>query len=153
MKQALVNDQLTLANADAPATATCSNCGRAVKLRIRQGTYFWRHMQLPPGGCSLQGATNLTLVPADAERGVSADAPRRRTRQIGDLVVELHPDGHSLKLHCPCAKGSGGPSEMVIPVSEVRSLARALLDAVADLAGLAVGDPVLGNPDEGDAGP
>jgi len=51
MKHALVNGQLTLATPDAPATATCPNCSGLVKLRHRQGTYFWRHVELPREGC------------------------------------------------------------------------------------------------------
>jgi len=51
VKHALVNGQLILATPDAPAMATCPNCGGPVKLRNRQGTCFWRHVQLPRGGC------------------------------------------------------------------------------------------------------
>ena len=51
VKHALVNGQLTSAIPDAPATATCPGCGDQVKLRQRQGTYFWRHVELPFGGC------------------------------------------------------------------------------------------------------
>ena len=51
MKHALVNGQLTPATPDAPAMATCPNCGGPVKLRKRRGTYFWRHVELPRGGC------------------------------------------------------------------------------------------------------
>jgi len=51
MKLALVNGQLTPATAYAPAMATCPGCGGQVKLRNRQGTYFWRHVELPLSGC------------------------------------------------------------------------------------------------------
>jgi hypothetical protein len=51
VKQALVNGQLTPATSDAPAMATCPGCGGQVKLRNRQGTYFWRHVELPREGC------------------------------------------------------------------------------------------------------
>jgi hypothetical protein len=51
MRLALVNDQLTSAAQDAPPTAVCPECGGAVKLRRRQGIYFWRHVELPRWGC------------------------------------------------------------------------------------------------------
>ena len=51
MKHALVDDQLTPATPDAPVMATCPGCGGQVKLRQRQGTYFWRHVELPREGC------------------------------------------------------------------------------------------------------
>ena len=51
MRQALVNDRLTSAARDAPLMAMCPDCGGSVKLRNRQGTYFWRHVELPRWGC------------------------------------------------------------------------------------------------------
>lgn len=66
MKQALVNGQLTLATPDAPMVATCPGCGVQVKLRNRQGTYFWRHVELPRGGCN--PLTSELAVMAEAER-------------------------------------------------------------------------------------
>jgi len=63
MKHALVNGQLTPATPDAPAMATCPNCGGPVKLRNRQGTFFWRHVQLPRGGCN----------PPNPEQAVTGD--------------------------------------------------------------------------------
>jgi len=64
MKHALVNGQLTPATPQAPAMATCPNCGGPVKLRNRQGTCFWRHVELPRGGCN----------PTDPEPAVMAEA-------------------------------------------------------------------------------
>lgn len=66
LKHALVNGQLTPATSDAPAMATCRGCGGQVKLRNRQGTYTWRHVELPRGGCR----------PADPEPAVMAEAER-----------------------------------------------------------------------------
>lgn len=68
MKHALVNGQLTRATPDAPATASCPHCGGLVKLRNRQGTLFWRHVQLPRGGCR----------PPDPEPAVAGDNDRAR---------------------------------------------------------------------------
>ncbi|UCC63565.1 MAG: hypothetical protein JSV36_00460 [Anaerolineae bacterium] len=45
MRLALVNERLTSAARDAPLTAMCSDCGGIVKLRNRQGTYFWQHVE------------------------------------------------------------------------------------------------------------
>jgi hypothetical protein len=74
----------------------------------------------------------------------------RWTRQIGDLIIELQPghDGHRLKLRSPGMKVDGRPVELVVHLAHVRPLARALLDAAADLAGTAVG----WDQDEGFAG-
>lgn len=58
MKHALVDGQLT--------PATCPGCGSQVKLRQRQGTYFWRHVELPRGGC--QPVNPESAVMAEAER-------------------------------------------------------------------------------------
>jgi hypothetical protein len=52
MKNAVVKGQLTRAAADAPADARCPDCGEAVELRNRQGTYFWRHVRLVRADCS-----------------------------------------------------------------------------------------------------
>ncbi len=52
MQVALIDNQLTIAEANAPKTATCPGCGGIVTLRSRQGKYFWRHQRVPPGGCS-----------------------------------------------------------------------------------------------------
>jgi hypothetical protein len=87
---------------------------------------------------------------------VTNNYPNRRTREVGDFIVELQPDapeGHALKLRSVRAEDAGGPSGMVIHLSEVGPLARALLDALADLAGLAVGDPQSSTAAEGDAEP
>jgi hypothetical protein len=51
MKHALVNGQLIQATPNAPSTAICPHCGGVVTLRVRQGTWFWRHEQRPRGGC------------------------------------------------------------------------------------------------------
>lgn len=54
MKRALVNDRLTPATPDAPALAACPRCRSVVKLRRRQGTFFWQHVRLPRGGCRVR---------------------------------------------------------------------------------------------------
>jgi len=69
VKHALVNDQLTPATPDAPAMATCPNCGGHVKLRNRQGTYFWRHVQLPRGGCRPQNRESVVRGDDDLNSG------------------------------------------------------------------------------------
>jgi hypothetical protein len=56
MKRALVNGELVPATVEAPARATCPDCGGVVELRSRQGTYFWRHVQLIRGDCSPEKA-------------------------------------------------------------------------------------------------
>jgi hypothetical protein len=60
----------------------------------------------------------------------------RRTRQAGNFVIEPHPDGHHLSLS---AETDSLPCETTVHLSEVRPLARAPLDAAADLAGLVIG--------------
>jgi hypothetical protein len=116
MKHALVNGQLTPATPDAPVLATCPNCGDQVKLRNRQGTYFWRHVELPREGCP-PPQSNLW------------------TRRVGDFVVELHfagPEGHHLKLRSLSAGEAGERSGLVVGLGEVRPLSEALLEAVAE---------------------
>ncbi len=125
MKHALVNGQLTPATSDAPAMATCPNCGGHVKLRKRRGTYFWRHVELPRDGCR----------PPNPESVVTGDDRKRWARRVGDLIVELHldaPEGHHLKLRSLSAEEAGGSSGLVIGLGEVRPLAEALLDAAAE---------------------
>ena len=121
VKHALVNGQLTPATPNAPAMTTCPNCGGLVKLRNRQGTYFWRHVQLPRDGCH----------PPNPESVVTGDNRKRWTRRVGDFVVELHldaPGGHHLKLRSLSAEEAGEPSGLVIDLGEVRPLVAALLD-------------------------
>jgi len=125
MKHALVNGQLTPATPDAPAMATCPNCGGLVKLRKRRETYFWRHVELPRDGCR----------PPSPEPVVTGDDRKRWTRRVGDLIIELHLDAldeHHLKLHSLSAEEAGGSSGLVIGLGEVRPLAEALLDAAAE---------------------
>jgi hypothetical protein len=116
MKRALVNSQLIPATPDAPVVATCPNCGGQVKLRNRQGTYFWRHVELPRDGCP----------PTQSNRW---------TRRVGDFVVELHfagPEGHHLKLRSLIAEGASGTSGLVVGLGEVRAVAGALFEAAAE---------------------
>ena len=80
MKHALVNDQLTPATPDAPAMATCLNCGGLVKLRNRQGTYFWRHVELPCGGCN----------PSPPEPAVMVEPEQLTPRQEPSSAVVPH---------------------------------------------------------------
>jgi hypothetical protein len=151
MKQALVDDQLVVAAAGAPATAICPRCEGVVELRDRQGTYFWRHVKLPQGGCEPQRAAvpdpaQVTMVTGD---GVAVNVPERPSRQVGAFVIELYPDeggayGRHLKLRNPSAEEVGEPSGMVIYPSEVRLLAKTLIDAAADLVDLVVGDQAQG---------
>lgn len=141
MRHALVNGQLTLANPAAPATAACPSCGGPVELRNRQGTYFWRHVQLPRGGCRPQPASApAPVLSAVEDDAVIVDSRQRHVRQVGDLVIELHPGdddayGRHLKL-----RRLGLPSEMIVRLSEARLLAWTLLEAVADLVGVVIGD-------------
>jgi hypothetical protein len=114
MKHALVNGQLTPATSDTRAMATCPACGGQVKLRNRQGTDFWRHVELPRGGCP----------PSQSNRW---------TRQVGDFVVELHfdePEGRHLKLRSLSAEEER--AGLVIGLGEVRPLAGALLEAMSE---------------------
>ena len=125
MKHALVNGKLTPATPDAPAMATCPNCGGQVKLRRRRGTCFWRHVELPREGCR----------PPNPESVVTGDDRKRWTRRVGDLLIELHldaPGGHHLKLRSLSAEKADGSSGLVIGLGEVRPVAAALLDAVAE---------------------
>jgi hypothetical protein len=127
MKHALVNGQLTPATSDAPAMATCPNCGGHVKLRNRRGTCFWRHVELPRDGCQ----------PPNPESVVTGDDRKRWTRRVGDLLIELHldaPVGHHLKLRSLSKEKADGSSGLVIGLKEARPLAAVLLDA-ADEAG------------------
>lgn len=139
MKNALLDDQLVLATPDAPATATCPHCGGAVKLRSRQGTWFWRHVRRPIGGCRPQQTREPE--PGQADAIVNTRDRVRWTRQIGDLIIELQPGhgGHHLTLRSPGVEMDGRPVELVVHLAHVRSLARALLDAAADLTGTVVG--------------
>ncbi len=73
MKHALVNDQLTPATPDAPTMATCPGCGGQVKLRNRQGTCFWRHLELPREGC--QPVNPESAVRAEADRLTQGKSP------------------------------------------------------------------------------
>jgi hypothetical protein len=78
---------------------------------------------------------------AEISKVVTTD--ERRTRQVGDPVIELQPDdddGHHLKLCSLSAEANGLLSEMMINLSDVRPLACALLDAAADLTGLVVNE-------------
>jgi hypothetical protein len=68
MKHALVNGQLTPATLDAPVMATCPGCGAQVKLRNRQGTYFWRHVELPRNGCHLPNPESVVVAGDDRKR-------------------------------------------------------------------------------------
>jgi hypothetical protein len=132
MKHALVKGQLVPATSDAPQTAICPHCGSPVKLRNRQGTHFWRHVQLPLSGCP----------PPSPESVGTSDDHDRWTRQVGDWIIELYPDpsggshpgGSHLKLRRLSAEGADEPSELTLPLEEVRPLAEALLDAAAELA-------------------
>lgn len=65
MKHALVNGQLSPATPDAPAMGPCPGCGGPVKLRNRQGTCFWRHVQLPRGGCHHSSPEPAVMAEAD----------------------------------------------------------------------------------------
>lgn len=125
MKHALVDGQLIPATPHAPAMAVCPNCGGLVALRNRQGTHFWRHVQLPRDGCR----------PPNPESVVTGDDDLKRwTRRVGDLLIELFldaPEGPHLKLRSLSAEKAGEPTELVIPLREVRPLAAALLDAAA----------------------
>ena len=125
MKHALVNGQLTPATPDGPAMASCPKCGGQVKLRKRRGTYFWRHVELPLSGCH----------PPNPESVVTGDDRKRWTRRVGDLIVELHldaPDEYHLELRSLSAEKADGSSGLVIGLGEVRPVAAALLDAVAE---------------------
>ena len=130
MKQALVNDRLTSAARDAPLTATCPDCGGIVKLRSRQGTYFWRHVELPLEGCPPSSHRRTTKGEGDA----TANHRRPWVRRVGDLVIELHPGEPHLRLRSLSAENTGGPAGLTIAPGEARSLAAALLDAAAELA-------------------
>jgi hypothetical protein len=91
MKHALVDGQLTPATSDAPVMATCPACGGQVKLRSRQGTFFWRHVELPLSGCQ----------PVNTGSAVAGDESKHWTRRVGDFVIELHLDeseGYRLEL-------------------------------------------------------
>lgn len=126
MKHALVNGQLVPATSNAPQTATCPHCGSPVKLRNRQGTHFWRHVQLPLSGCPLPSSESVG----------TGDDHDRWMRQVGDWIIELHldpPDGCHLKLRRLSAEGADEPSELTLSPEEVRPLAEALLDAAAEL--------------------
>ena len=129
MKQALVKNQLTPAAPGAPPAATCPDCGRSVKLRHRLGTYFWRHAELPRAGCP----------PSNPELVTSGDDDRDR-RQVGGLVIDLHPgapEGPHLKLR----SRSADQPQLTIPLKEVRSLAAALLEAAEELAAAGTAPP------------
>lgn len=118
MQRALVNGQLIPAAPDAPTTAACPNCGSTVALRVRKDTFFWRHVQLPRDGCPPPN-------------------PERRARRVSDFIIEGYPGtpgGPSLRLRSLGAEGAGEPTDLVIPLREVRPLAMALLDAAAELA-------------------
>lgn len=132
MKHALVNGKLIPATSDAPAMATCPNCGGQVKLRRRRGTYFWRHVELPREGCR----------PPDLESVVTGDDRKRWARRVGDLIIELHldaPGGHHLKLRSLSKEKADGSSGLVIDLGGVRPLVSALLDAAAEAERLAQG--------------
>jgi hypothetical protein len=143
MKNALVNNQLTPASSDAPPSAVCPYCGNIVELRNRSGTFFWRHRQLPIGGCpSNQPLQSSVTQENDA---IVTSSPHPPKRQVDSFIIELHTEGsdgngHHLKLCRLSAEANGEPTGIVIYVSEVRPLTRALLDALADLVDLAAGD-------------
>jgi len=130
MKQALVNERLTPAARDAPLRAMCPDCGGIVKLRSRQGTYFWRHVELPLEGCPPSSPRRTTKGEGDA----TANDGQLWMRQVGDLVIELHPGEPHLRLRSLSAEKTGDPAELTIAPAEARSLAAALLDAAAELA-------------------
>jgi hypothetical protein len=116
MKRALVGDQLVIATADAPARAICPRCEGVVELRGRLGTWFWRHVALPRGGCRppLAAAPDLAQATADAGDGATANASERPSRQAGAFVIELYPDesgvyGPHLKLRNPSVEEFGDP--------------------------------------------
>ena len=137
MKDALINGQPTPAVPDAPRMATCPNCGGVVKLRSRQGTYFWRHELRPRGGCKPQQAQEVISEPLPTNAGYDY---KRGMRQVGDLVIELHAEkndarGQHLKLRSLSAEADDLTSGIVVQLTEARLLARALLDAAVDLAG------------------
>ena len=135
MKQALVKNQLTPAAPGAPPAATCPDCGRSVKLRHRLGTYFWRHAELPRAGCP----------PSNPELVTSGDDDRdRRIRQVGGLVIDLHPgapEGPHLKLRSRSAEEAGDRPQLTINLEEVRPLAAALLEAAEELAAAGTASP------------
>ena len=78
MDEALSTDHSRLipAGPDAPATALCPACKQPVKLRRHQSTYYWRHVRVPRGGC--------TLSPVAAKPVVNGDE-----RDEADLLVEV----------------------------------------------------------------
>ncbi len=134
MKQALLNDQLTLAAPDAPATAICLDCGGLVKLRSRQGTYFWRHVRLPPGSCHPSNHGSVATDEGDA----TTDDGEHWICQVGDFIIEPHldaPERSHLKLHSQSAEETrdGDPLGLTINLEDVRPLAAALLDAAEEL--------------------
>ena len=140
MKRALFDNQLVQASPSGPQKAICPGCEGVVELRSRLGTFFWRHAKKPLGGCSPvvedEAVTNEVGDVADA------DNSQQLRHQIGDLIIELHPNGtdhygHHLKLRSVSAEETGGPSGMIIYLSEVWPLTGALLDAAADLTALA----------------
>ena len=121
MKQALVDGKFIIAAPDAPATAVCPHCAGIVKLRNRQDTCFWRHVELPRGGCPPSSLN---------------DNVEHRVRQVGDFIIELYldaPDGPHLKLRRQGVEKTNDLPELRIELGEAHSLATALLDAEAEL--------------------
>jgi len=128
MKQALVDGQLTPATPDARPTATCPHCGGVVKLRSRQGTYFWRHVELPRAGCHPPKSESVRTGVKNHIHWV---------RRVGDLVVELSlgaPEGPHLRLRSLSGEAAGDPPELAINPEVVRLLATALLEAGEELS-------------------
>ena len=82
MDEALSTDHSRLipAGPDAPATALCPDCKQPVKLRRHQSTYYWRHVRVPRGGC--------TLSPVAAKPVANGDE-RDDRRDEADLLVEV----------------------------------------------------------------
>ena len=78
MRQALVNDQLTPASPDAPATAVCPGCGHPVDLRRREATWFWRHKTGAPKDC---------LAKRDKGWQPGGPSPNPAPEQIAGLIA------------------------------------------------------------------
>jgi hypothetical protein len=84
----------------------CPDCGGLVMLRSWQGTYLWRHVELPRDGCHPSNHESVATGEGDA----TTDNGEHWICLVGDFIIEPHldaPERSHLKLHSQSAEERG----------------------------------------------